>query len=235
MREDKILSFLNYLADNPVLTFVCIIFFVADIVLGTCIIYQQIHRKEMMQLGSRYAQVRESRDRLSDLLKETQAKYTQVSQQLNRIDGLSKKLTADLHTCQNTNLGFITQILKKDSAIKGLQKQLRNEEQVSGALKTLFARQLALGPTWVEASQSFTTPGGDFSIEVGNPSGMDRCPKGSTAIFSLFRGKDKKTLCVGMDRPKSFKLKGKEYSFELLGVGQSEKGRKYLISILRER
>lgn len=252
MREDKIFRFLNFLANNPILTLICIIFFVGDIVLTTCIIYNRIYQKKIIEFSGRYNELMDSRDRLDKLVKGMQVDYRQVSEKLNRMDGMYKELQEqnrqaqagfdtkmaslkeDLRTCQNTNLNFISRISKKDSVIGSLKNQLHGDEEISEGLKKLFARQLTLGPTWIEEGEHFTTSNGDFVVVVGKASDRDGCVKGSTAVVRLYGGNDKKTLCVGTGRPESFRHDGKEYAFDLLGVGESEKGPEYLVSIVKK-
>lgn len=149
MKEEKIFSFVHYLASNPILSLICVLFFIGDIVLTTCIIYDRIHRREVMEFRNSYNELWKSRDRLSVLLEEIRDNYNRESQKLNRTEEMYKKLekrtrdaqaaldsklsslTADLHTCQNVNLDFISKISRKDSEITTLKDRLHVYEESS--------------------------------------------------------------------------------------------------------
>lgn len=253
MREEKIFSFLSFFANNPILAAICIVFFVADIVLLSCIIYDRIHRKEVMELRSSYNEIQKSKEELDVMLKGMRDSYDQMSKKLNRMDSLYQELekrtseaqpgldsraaslTADLNSCQSTNLDFISQLSGKESTIVSLRNQLRDYEEITAGLKKLLAQQLALEPTWIKAGEVFTAFNGDFVIVVDEASDKNQCRKGSTAAVSLKSESDKRILCVQMDQPESFKYKGKRYFIDVLGVRENERAREYLVSILKER
>jgi predicted RNase H-like nuclease (RuvC/YqgF family) len=253
MREKKIFSFLSFLSNNPILAMICIVFFIADIVLLTCIIYDRIHRKEVMEMRSNYNELRKSKEELDGMLKGMRASYDQMSKKLNSMDPMHNELekrtgqaqpgldssvaslTADLNICQSTNLNFISQISDKESTIGSLKNQLHDYEEITAGLKKLLAQQLALEPTWIKAGEVFTAFNGDFVIVVDEASDKNQCMKGSTAAVSLKSKNDKRILCVQMDQPESFKYKGKKYFIDLLGVRENEQTREYLVSILKER
>jgi len=253
MREEKIFSFLSFFVNNPILAAICIVFFLGDIVLLTCIIYYRIHREEVIELRSSYNEIRKSKEELDAVLKGMRDSYDQMSKKFNRVDTMYKELekrtgeaqtgldsrvaslTADLNTCQSTNLHFISQISDKDSTIVSLRNQLHDYEETTAGLKKLLVRQLALEPTWIKAGEVFTAFSGDFVIVFDEASDKSQCREGSTAAVSLKSENDKRTLCVRMDQPESFTYKGKKYFLDLLGVRENEQTREYLVSILKER
>ncbi len=253
MREEKIYSFLRFFADNPILAAICIVFFLSDLVLLTCIIYDRVHRREVTELRSSYIEIRKGKEELDALLKGVRESYDQVSKKFNRMDAMYKELekrtgeaqpeldsrvaslTSDLNTCQNTNLNFISQISDKESTIASLTNQLHDYEQITSGLKKLLVQQLALEPTWIKAGEVFTAFDGDFVIVIEDASDKNQCVKGSAAAVSLKSENDKTLLCVRMDQPESFKYKGKRYFIDLLGVRETEQTREYLVSILKER
>jgi len=253
MREEKIFSFLSFFVNNPILAAICIVFFLGDIVLLTCIIYYRINREEVIELRSSYNEMRKSKEEVDVLLKGIRDSYEQVSKKFNRVDTMYKELekrtaeaqtgldsrvaslTADLNSCQSTNLHFISQISDKESEIVSLRNQLRDYEETTAGLKKLLARQLALEPTWIKAGEVFTAFSGDFVMVVDEASDKSQCLEGSSAAVSLKSENEKKTLCVRMDQPESFTYKGKRYLLDLLGIRENGQTREYLVSILKDR
>lgn len=252
MREDKIFSFLSFLAKNPILAAICIMFFVGDVVLLTCIIYDRIHRKEVMELQSGFDEMRKSKEESDNLLKGMRDSYEQLSKEINRTNAMYRdlekrtseaqpvrdpkmaSLAADLNTCQSKNLDFISQISGEESTIGSLRNQLHDDEEITAGLKKLLVQKLALGPTWIKSGEVLTAFNGDFAIAVEEASEKNQCSKGSTSV-SLKSENDKRILCVRMDQPESFKNKGKTYFIDLLGEREKEQTREYLVSILKER
>jgi hypothetical protein len=268
MRKDKILSVLDIFLDNKILTVLCVMFVIVDIVLLTCIIYSQLHQKEISKLRNNYIELMENRNELSEMIKVMEDNYSKIQERLNRMETVYKgvenqtqgnqaqenqtdekqtqenqkqsrldpkisSLTTDLHECQNANLNFISQMSEKEAVIASLKDQLRDHEEMAAGLKKLFAEKLALGPTWVKTGEAYTIPDGDFNIIVDEVSDKSPCVKDSIAVVSLMTGSDKEILCVGMDRPKSFKYKKKNYYLDLLGVRESEHSHEYLVSIVK--
>jgi predicted RNase H-like nuclease (RuvC/YqgF family) len=251
MKKDKIYFFLDYLIDNPILTGICIVFVIANIVLLTCIIYDRIHQKEVNALNNTCVELIENRDELSGLLEGMRRDYEQVSEKLNRMDakfkelerqtrdaqaGLNSKissLTADLHTCQNVNVNFISEIKEKETSILSLSSRLSDYEKVTVGLKKIFSEKLVLEPTWIKGGEPYTVSNVDFVIVIDEPAENSQCLEGSTAAVRLVAGDDKKTLCVGIDRPERFRHKKKNYSVDLLAVGDAERNHEYLVSIVQ--
>ncbi len=237
MKKEKIFFFLDSLADNPIFSGICIVFFIADIVLLTCIIYDRIHQKEVTSLSSTCTELTEKRDELSGLLDGMKYNYDQMNEKLNRMEanfteleqqtreaqaGLNLKissLTADLHTCQNTNVNFISEI--------------KEYETMAAGLKKIFVERLALEPIWIKRGEPYAISELDSVIIIDEPGANSQCLEGSTAIVSLVAGDDKKILCVGIDRPERFKHKNKNYSLNLLGVRDKGQNREYLVSIIK--
>jgi len=253
MREDRIFSFLSFLVNNPILAAICIVSSIADVVLLTCVIYDRIHLKEVIELRSSYDEIRKGKEESDDLLKDMRYRYDQMSEKFNSLDTIYRELenrtsesqtrsdstvaslTADLHSCQDTNLNFISQMSDKESTIVSLRNQLHNYEEITAGLKRLFVQRLALDPTWIKAGETLSPFNDDFVVVVEETSDKNQCMKGSTAAVSLKSENDKRTLCVRLDQPESFKYKGKKYFLDLLGVRENEQIHEYLISILKER
>jgi DNA gyrase/topoisomerase IV subunit A len=214
-----------------------------DIVLVTCIIYNQIHQRKVIELRNDYIELMKNRDELSGLLTSTKYSYDQLRDKLNHMETAYKELkikqtkqaqeTANLHACQDANLNFISQISEKNAEIVSLTNQLRDYEEMTVGMKKLFIQKLALEPTWIKAGESYTVSNGDFAVVVDEVSDKSRCQNGSTAVVSLMTGNEKKNLCVVLDRPEAFECKKKNYYLTLLGVRENEQNHEYLVSILK--
>jgi len=258
MKEEKIFSVLDIFVQNPMLTIICTVFFIVDIALLTCIFYNQINQNKVVELRNNYVELIKSRNELNGLLDKMIDNYTKINEKLSRMEtmytkpgkqteekqtqeteaqaGLNSKiasLTADLSTCQNTNLNFISQISEKQAVIASLGNQLRDYEEMTAGMKRLFVQKLALQPTWIKAGEAYTVSDGNFAIVVDGVSDKTQCRNDSTAVVSLMTGNKKKILCVGLDRPETFEYKRKNYALGLLGVRENEQNHEYLVSIIK--
>ena len=184
------------------------------------------------KLLDNYNQVNEKCNRLDTMYKELE-KRSQDPQSIP--DSRISSLTADLNTCQNKNLEFITSMANKDSTIASLENQLHDHEQSLGRMERLFVQQMALEPTWIKAGEVFTAFNDEVAIVVDEASDKNRCPRGSAATARLNIGKAKRNLCLQMDRQEVFTYKGKKYFFSLLEVRENDQAHEYLVSILKER
>jgi myosin heavy subunit len=212
-----------------------------------------MHHKEVRELRDSNNELNKSKVALSSLYEKLQDNYNQVNDKCNRLDTMYKELegksqgpqnipdsrisslTADLNTCQNKNLEFITAMASKDSTIASLENRLHDHEQSLGRMERLFVQQMALEPTWIKAGEVFTAFNDDVAIVVDEASDKNRCPSGSAATVHLNIGKDKKNLCLQVDRQEVFTYKGKKYFFSLLEVRENDQAHEYLVSILKER
>ena len=253
MSGKKKFSFQGFFASSPIITAICILFLVGDIVWLVYLVTNRIHQDEVRELRNSNSELKKSKAALSGLYEKLNRNYNQVNEKCNRLDAmyieLEKRsqgpqpipdsqissLTADLNTCQNKNLEFITAMTNKDSTIESLENQLHDYEQRLGRLEKLFVQQMALEPTWIKAGEVFTAFNNDVAIVVDEASDKNRCPRGSTAIVRLNIGKAGKNLCLQMDRPEVFTYKGKKYLLSLLEVRENDRTREYLVSILKER
>jgi len=251
MKNEKKFSFLDSLLGTRILTTICIIFSIASIVVLTCIIYGRIHQKEVTALRNRVAELMEKRDELSELLKNTKHNYDDVHENLNRMESKINEfkkqaqeaqaalnseissLTDNLNICQNVNLNFISDLKEKEDAILSFKKRLSDSEVMTDGLKKPFVDKLVLEPTWIRAGEAYTVSNDDFAIVVDETSDQSKCVKDSVAIVSLMTGKERKNLCVGMDRPERFKYKNKKYSLYLLGIRENDQNHNYLITIIK--
>ncbi len=224
-----------------------------DIVWLTYLVTSRTHNREVRQLLNSYNELNKSKAALNDLYEKLVANYNQVNEKCNRLDTMYKELerksqetqtlpdsrisslTADLNTCQNKNLEFITALADKDSTIASLENRSHDYEQSLGLMERLFVQQMALEPTWIKAGEVFTAFNNDVAIVVDEASDNNRCPRGSAAIVRLNIGKDKKSLCLQKDRQEVFTYKGKKYFFNLLEVRENDQAHEYLVSILKER
>jgi hypothetical protein len=150
-------------------------------------------------------------------------------------DAQLSSLKADLNTCQNTNLEFITAITNKDSTIVSLENRLHDYERRLNLVEKLFVQQMVMEPTWIKGGEVFTAFNNDVAMVVDQAPDKNRCPRGSTAIVHLNIGKAGKNLCLQTDRPEIFTYKGKKYLLSLLEVRENDQSREYLVSILKER
>jgi len=268
MRKDNILPVLDIFLNRGILTVLCVLFVIVDIVLLTTFVYNHLYQNEIIKLRNNYIEVIQNRNELSEMLKGMQENYSIMQGRLNHMEenykGVRKlmqenqtlenktnekqtqqtqdqsgpdpkisSLTADLHECQSVNLNFISQLSKKEADIVSLQNQLGGYEEIVAGLKKLFADKLALEPTWIKAGEIRSISNGDFNIIVDETSDKNQCSKDSIAAVSLMIGNNKEILCVGMDRPKNFQYKKKNYYLDLLGVRENERAHEYLVSILK--
>lgn len=90
-------------------------------------------------------------------------------------------------------------------------------------------------PTWIKAGEVFSALDGDVAVTVDEASDKARCPKEAAAVAYLESGSGKKDLCLQMDRPQTFTVKGKKLLVHLLGVRGDEPPHEYLVSIVKER
>jgi len=224
-----------------------------DIVWLTYLVTSRIQHKEVRELRNSNNELNKSKATLSDLYEKLVANYNQVNEKCNRLDTMYKELerksqetqttpdplisslTADLNTCQSKNLEFITAMANKDSTIASLENRSHDYEQSLSLMERLFVQQMALEPTWIKAGEVFTAFDKDVAIVVEEASDKNRCPRGSAATVRLNIGKDKKNLCLQMDRQEVFTYKGKKYFFNLLEVRENDQAHEYLVSILKER
>ena len=224
-----------------------------DIVWLTYLVTSRIQHKEVRELRNSNNELNKSKATLSDLYEKLVANYNQVNEKCNRLDTMYKELerrsqepqtipdsqisslTADLNACQNKNLESITAIANKDSTIASLENRSHDYEQSLSLMERLFVQQMALEPTWIKAGEVFTAFDKDVAIVVEEASDKNRCPRGSAATVRLNIGKDKKNLCLQMDRQEVFTYKGKKYFFNLLEVRENDQAHEYLVSILKER
>ncbi len=229
----------SFLADRPVLATICVLFFVADIVLLDHIITDRIHLKEIgryqyeiKELQIANQKMDDKYSKLNNMYKETEARNHETQ---GKFDSQISSLTANLNSCQDTNLKFITKIREQDSEKASLGNDLRDREEKLDALRRLFAQQLALEPTWIKAGEVFSALDGDVAVTVDEASDKARCPKEAAAVAYLESGSGKKDLCLQMDRPQTFTVKGKKLLVHLLGVRGDEPPHEYLVSIVKER
>lgn len=224
-----------------------------DIVWLTYLVTNRINGKEVTELRNSNNELNKSKADLNDLYEKLLNNYNQVNEKCNRLDTMYKELgrksqtpptipdsrisslTSDLNTCQNKNLEFITTMASKDSTIASLENRLHDYEQSLGRMERLFVQQMAMEPRWIKAGEVFTAFDDDVAIVVDEASDKNRCPGGSAATVRLNIGKNKKNLCLQLDRQEVFTYKGKKYFFSLLEVRENDQTREYLVSILKER
>ncbi len=224
-----------------------------DIVWLTYLVTNRIHYKEVRQLRNSNNELSENNVALNSLYEKLLDNYNQVNDKCSRLDTMYKELekssqgpqsipdsqisslTADLNTCQNKNLEFITAMANKDSTIASLENKLHDHEQSLGRMERLFVQQMALEPTWVKAGEVLTAFNDDVAIVVDEASDKNQCPRGSAATAHLNMGKGKRNLCLQIDRQAVFMHKGKKYFFSLLEVRENDQAHEYLVSILKER
>jgi hypothetical protein len=253
MREKKKFSFRGFFANSPVITAICIMLLLGDSVWLTYLVTNRIHHKEVRELRNNNNELNKSKAALNSLYEKLLDNYNQVNDKCDHLDTMYKELkrksqdpqnipdsrisslTADLNTCQSKNLEFITAMATRDSTIASLENRLHDHEQSLGRMERLFVQQMALEPTWIKAGEVFTAFNDDVAIVVDEASDKSRCPRGSAATVHLNIGKDKKNLCLQVDRQEVFTYKGKKYFFSLLEVRENDQAHEYLVSILKEK
>ena len=252
MREEKIFSFLTFFANHPILVVICIVFTLCDIVLLTCVIYDRIQRKETTELRSSYNEILKNKEELDGQLKGMRDSYERLSSNFNHTETMYKELekrtselqtkldsrvaslSADLSSCQSTNLDFISQIAAKESSSVSMKNKIYEYELMTTSFKKLLAPQLILEPTWIKTAEVLTAFDGNCEIFIDEASDKNPCLKNQATSISLKIENSKSVLCVQIDQPESFKYKGKKYFICLLGVKEEEQSRHYLVSILKE-
>lgn len=120
----------SFLADRPVLATICVLFFVADIVLLDHIITDRIHLKEIgryqyeiKELQIANQKMDDKYSKLNNMYKETEARNHETQ---GKFDSQISSLTANLNSCQDTNLKFITKIREQDSEKASGQRSARS-------------------------------------------------------------------------------------------------------------
>ena len=237
-------SFPGFFANNPFIFAVCVLFLIADVVLLDHVIADRTYRKWMIQYESRLNGLQISNKELNEKYRQLNANYTQIEsmyknievqnhETLLKVDSKVSSLTENLSTCQDANLGFIAQINENDSVKASLENKLHDYEQKVDSLQRLFARQLALEPTWIKAGEVYSAHGDDLAVTVDESADKKGCPKESSAVAHLVSGGGKTDLCLQMDRPQTFTHKGKKLLLHLLGVRENEPSHDYLVSIVR--
>ncbi len=237
-------SLSSLFANRPIIFAVCILFLIADVALLNHIITDRIYHKWMNQyeyrlkglqvrnkeLNDKYHQLNEIYARLESMYKNMEV---QKHEALSEIDAKVSSLTENLNTCQDTNLEFIARINGNDSTKASLENDLHDHEQRLDSLKRVFARELALEPTWIRAGEVFSAQGDDLAVTVDESADNKGCPKESPAVVHIVSGGDKRDLCLQMDRPQTFSHKGKKLLLHLLGIRENEPPRYYLVSIVK--
>ncbi|MGC9966384.1 MAG: hypothetical protein ABSE08_13360 [Syntrophobacteraceae bacterium] len=245
MRGERF-SFPDFFSNNPILAAICVVFLVGDIVLLDHIVTDRVHQKEITRyqyeikaLQNTNEKMNDKYSQLNDLYKFVDHKYKELEARNNetqmKIDSQISSLTANLNSCQDTNLSFITKMKEQDSETASLRNDLRDSEEKLAALRNLFAQQLALGPSWIKAGEVSRAFGDDVAVVVDESSDRGQCPKEAAAVVHLDSGGGKRDLCLQMDRPQTFTYKGKKLLLHLLGVRENEPPHEYLVSIVKER
>jgi predicted RNase H-like nuclease (RuvC/YqgF family) len=245
MRGEKF-SFPDLFANNPILAAICVLFLLADIVLLDHIISDRIHQKEIRQNEYKIEKLQNSNNELND-------KYNKINDMYSHIDAMYKELelrnhetqlkvdskisslTANLNTCQDSNLKFITKFKEQDSEAASLKNDLHDHAERLNALKKLFAQQLVLEPTWIRAGEVSRALSDDVTLTIDEASDKSLCPKDSPAVVHFVSGSGKKDLCLNMDQPQTFTYNGKKFFLHLLGIKGDEPPHGYLVAIVKER
>jgi predicted RNase H-like nuclease (RuvC/YqgF family) len=234
----------GFFANNPIIFAVCALFLIVDVVVLDHIVANRTYRKWMNQYESRLKSVQSSNNELNDKYRQLNENYIKLDsmyknmeiqnhESLDEVNTKVSSLTANLNTCQDTNLGFIAKINENESAKASLENDLHDYEQRLDSLKRLFARQLALEPTWIKAGEAYSVQGDDLAVTVDESGDKKGCPKESPAVVHLESKGGKRDFCLQMDQPQTFTHKGEKLLLHLLGVRENEPPHYYLVSIVK--
>jgi hypothetical protein len=196
---------------HPIILLLCFVCMIGLSVLATYLIMHVKYQSQLDNKEQEILTVRNNNAALADQNIELRNSLQKLEDDYSKLEARYKDLESRLDAAEQKNM------------------------QTASELPTDSAVMLVLKPTCVSSGETTLAFDGNLRIVLYKASDKDECPKDSAAVSYLTSGTDKKKLCLRTGKPENFTYQGKNYLFNLSGIGAQAGVYRYCISISLER